>query len=154
MIINLSRFEILEWMEGCLMGSHLRQGIWDRAINEMYTNLDDDQRNFIFHYAVRDFWDRAKKRSYVWEEGFEQFIARFNPDAQYKLKEGCSLPDNQKAEQPFMYQRRLYVNRNRFYTTEAAYMFEKDNSRLDLYWEKYRSLYYEISKKLTLSCAK
>ncbi len=84
MITDLSKFELLHFLEGCSIGSHLRQGVWQRCIDEFYDKLDYNERNFIFHYSVRDLWDKmvhSDKDQYprCGEEDFLAFIDCYNP---------------------------------------------------------------------------
>lgn len=56
MKIDLDKFELLYYLEGCARGSHLRQGVWRRFIDEFYDKLTVEERLFLFHYSVRDLW--------------------------------------------------------------------------------------------------
>lgn len=85
---NLDQFDILHWMEGCAIGSHLRQGIWERAIDEFFPKLTQRQRETIYTYAKRDL-----SRNFTSFDGiphyaadiFNQFLARYNPANQYRV---------------------------------------------------------------------
>lgn len=82
MKIELGRFELLYLLEGCARGSHLRQGIWERAVNEFYGKLSEEEREVVYMYAKRDltgiFSDGHFGSGY-----FFNFLARFNPANQY-----------------------------------------------------------------------
>lgn len=63
MLVNLDKFELLNYINGCAIGSHLRQGIWQRCVDEFYDKLNDKERAFIYEISLRDFWEimaRAK----------------------------------------------------------------------------------------------
>lgn len=90
---DLDRWDILYWMEGCARGSHLRQSIWERAVNEFYPKLSEEERRMIYMYAKRDLTDifTPKKLSenhsyqHVGHEDFFQFLACYNPANRYQV---------------------------------------------------------------------
>lgn len=148
MKVNLDKFDILIWMEGCIIGSHLRQKIWSRAIDEFYEKLSDSERNFIFHYGVRDLWSKATgfKRA-----EFMQFIARFNPANQYVpvLKEGVDkkLMIKNLPESSYLFDEKQFIDSTRFCDPDS-FVFVKDLSRLTVYLKDYKHLLYEIESKI------
>lgn len=83
---NLNQFDILHWMEGCAIGSHLRQDIWARAIDEFFPKLTEGQRETIYTYAKRDLSRHfeSELKQYA-ADHFNQFLARFNPANQYMV---------------------------------------------------------------------
>lgn len=138
---ELDRFELLYFLEGCVTGSHLRQGVWRRCVNEFYRKLDDGDRNFIFHYAVRDLMGRERDFA---REDFAKFIARFNPDNQYKVTvQG-------KEYDTFLFDGRYYTDFEMRIADEYIGKPEKDNKRLEMYHRNYRHLQYEIEKKIKI----
>lgn len=83
---NLNQFDILHWMEGCAIGSHLRQDIWDRAIDEFWPKLTEGQRETIYTYAKRDLSRHFESdlKQYA-ADHFNQFLARYNPANQFDV---------------------------------------------------------------------
>lgn len=85
---DLSDFDILTWLEGCAAGSHLRQGIWQRAVDEFYPKLSPTERMFLFTYAKRDITGNyipRKDYTPVGSEDYFNFLARYNPANQFKV---------------------------------------------------------------------
>lgn len=142
MIVNLDRFELLYFIEGCLIGSHLRQDIWSRCINEFYPKLSDEDRNFVFHYSVRDFTGRVRRD---YKNDFDKFISRFNPDNQYKVgvRGGYTLD-------AFKYKDEYYTSYSTIINSDFITNTEKDNNRLEKYYDTYKHLLYEVTNKVSL----
>ena len=53
MKIDLDKFQILYYLEGCAHGSHLRQGCWHQMI-DLYPQFTQKERDFLYTYAKRD----------------------------------------------------------------------------------------------------
>lgn len=85
MNINIDKFELLYLLEGCSIGSHLRQGIWERCIDEFYDKLSRDERLWLYTYAKRDITPRYKREDRVGRDDFLKFLACFNPANRYKV---------------------------------------------------------------------
>ncbi len=144
MLTELSRFEILDFLEGCSIGSHLRQGVWQRCIDEFYDKLDDVERNFIFHYSVRDIYARmvhTDKEHYprCGEKEFLAFIDRYNPARQYKV----TMIDGNVVD-AFLHENKYHVALNRFCSPEGIAKVEQDMDRLALYRRDYLYLSDEL----------
>lgn len=93
MFVKMDAFDLLDWMDGCAGRSHLRQGIWARAIDEFFSELTQAQREKIYTYAKRDllerFIPRLCKICVIEKPGLEeflQFLSRYNPNNQYVVK--------------------------------------------------------------------
>lgn len=94
MLVNLDKFELLNYINGCAIGSHLRQGIWQRCVDEFYDKLNDKERAFIYEFSLRDFWEimaRAKFPNVNEEyancafEDYRKFLACFKPGNRYDV---------------------------------------------------------------------
>lgn len=92
MTTNLDWHDILHWMDGCSIGSHIRQGIWDRAIDEFYPKLTAEERENIYTLAKRDllnrYMDIDNKHVDFNRPGareFLHFLARYNPANQHMV---------------------------------------------------------------------
>ena len=57
MLVELDKHELLYYIEGCARGSHLRQGIWQRIVNEFIPKMTEDERDFIWWILRRDIWE-------------------------------------------------------------------------------------------------
>lgn len=90
---DLSKWDILYWMEGCARGSHLRQDIWERAVNEFYPKLSDKEKSSIYTYAKRDLTEIFMPKQigkdchyqHVGHEEFLQFLACYNPANRFQV---------------------------------------------------------------------
>lgn len=93
MIVNLDRFELLNFLEGCSIGSHLRQGVWSRCVNEFYEKLNESDRDFVYQISKRDLWQhlsggvkypnvRDEYKRFGFEE-FKRFLACYDKDNRY-----------------------------------------------------------------------
>ena len=105
MLVNLNKFELLNYINGCAIGSHLRQGIWQRCVDEFYDKLNDNERAFIYEFSLRDFWEimaRAKFPNVNKEyancgfEDYRKFLACFKPGNRYDV----ILKGNMKGGKP------------------------------------------------------
>lgn len=86
--INLDKFEILWLCEGAIGKSHLRWGIYDKMVNEVYPVLSEEEREFVYMYLKRDtawHWTRRTLGDDVPYKYWQQMLARFNPANQYKV---------------------------------------------------------------------
>lgn len=85
--LTLDKFRLMWLLEGAVGKSHLRWDIYDMFVNDVFPQLSEDEREFIYAYARRDLsWHFEGK--YVDEtphEYFKQMLARFNPANQYSV---------------------------------------------------------------------
>lgn len=94
MQVNIDRFDLLNWMNGCAIGSHLRQGIWQRAVDEFYDKLTPDERTTVYTYAKRDFTEIFEPKllpdgssyQHFGHEDFYHFLACYNPANRYLVR--------------------------------------------------------------------
>lgn len=92
MITNLDQYELLWFLEGCARGSHLRQGIWQRAVDEFYDKLNANERLTIYMYAKRDLTEIFVPKNIggtayqnPGHKDFFNFLACFNPTNRYEV---------------------------------------------------------------------
>lgn len=85
--LTLDKFRLMWLLEGAVGKSHLRWDIYDMFVNDVFPQLSEDEREFIYAYTRRDLsWHFEGK--YVDEtphEYFKQMLARYNPANQYKV---------------------------------------------------------------------
>jgi len=86
--LTLDKFEILWWCEGFVGKSHLRWDGYKKMVDEVFQQLSEDEREFIYTYARRDLsWHfEGKSVDKTPHEYFKQMLARYNPANQYKVK--------------------------------------------------------------------
>lgn len=109
MKVELDQFELFCWLEGCSIGSNLRQGIWDRAIGEFYGMMTDEERLWLYTYAKRDITSRFLRESTPGREDFFKFLARFNPANQYKVTMAANK-DKVGIVETYKWQGEYYIN--------------------------------------------
>lgn len=154
MKLDLDKFELLYYLEGCARGSHLRQGVWSRCIDEFYDKLNDKERNFVFHYSVRDLWpifnEAYPNGSYhIGREDFNMFIARFNPYNKYHLV--CSNGDAIEEADCFWYDGRFHINYSRIAADEYIKSIEWEGLiSSEQYDNDYRHLSYDTDGRVLL----
>lgn len=85
MNINIDKFELLYWLEGCAHGSHLRQGIWQRCIDEFYDKLSSEQRLWLYTYAKRNITECYLREDHYGRNDFFKFLACYNPANRYNV---------------------------------------------------------------------
>lgn len=115
MKIDLDKFELLYYLEGCARGSHLRQGVWRRFNDEFYDKLTVEERQFLFHYSVRDLWSifnepYCSDSSHYGKDDFNMFVSRFNPYNQYSVE--VSNNDSTDEYECFWFNGKFYKDSN------------------------------------------
>lgn len=122
MLINLDIHELFFFIEGCAHGSHLRQGIWERCIDEFYGKLTQEERDCLYYWSKRDLWEcmcgdkypNVKDRewgNHVGRDDYRKFIACYDCANRYLV----TVTDGKKTE------------------TRPAYLFE------GTYWVSFTS---------------
>lgn len=137
MLVNLDKFELLNYINGCAIGSHLRQGIWKRCVDEFYGKLIDKERAFIYEYSLRDFWeimarakypDVNKEHTKFGFEDYKKFLACYNPDNRYHVKyEGVTADKRRIKDEAdvYLYEERYWIDFQRFVPNEYITSTEK-----------------------------
>ncbi len=138
----------MHYLEGCAIGSHLRQGVWRRCVDEFYDKLSDMERNFVFHYAVRDLWERmvhTGEETYLkcGEDDFLCFIDCFNPARRYRV----TMIDGTVVD-AFLHDGKYHVSLSRFCLPEGVAKADQQTERLDLYNKYYERLHYELKGRV------
>lgn len=91
--LTLDRFELLWFCEGFVGKSHLRWDGYEKMVNDVFPQLNENERECIYTYVRRDLsWHfDGKYADETPHEYFKQMLARYNPANQYKvtLKKGC-----------------------------------------------------------------
>lgn len=119
---ELDKWELFWFIEGCAHGSHLRQGIWQRCVNEFYDKLSQDERDCIYEWSKKFLWEcmcgdeypNVKEQewgNHVGRDDFRKFVACYDKDNRYVV----TVSDGKKTE------------------TRPAYLFE------DRYWVSFTS---------------
>lgn len=155
MKIDLDKFELLYYLEGCARGSHLRQGVWRRFIDEFYDKLTVEERLFLFHYSVRDLWQifsepYCSDSSRYGKDDFNMFVSRFNPYNKYNIT--VSNDGSTKVFDCFWFDGNFYTGFNRFINNEYIKNVEwsgKEDS--ETYENKYGHLKGEVEKRVPLN---
>ena len=125
--LKLDKFRLLWLLEGAVGKSHLRWDIYDMFVNDVYPQLNDNEREFIYIYAKRDLsWHF--EGDFVAEtphQFFRQMLARFNPANQYKV----TLKDGRKKaevrDDAYLFDGKYYVGWQRYCAPEYIKKVER-----------------------------
>lgn len=132
MKVDLDMFEMLYLLEGVSIGSHLRQHIWKRAVDEWYKDMDPKYAETVFTYSRRDISPKYEPRMMSGSEykpfgaeDFKTFLAAFNPANRYIVTAKCG--DNIEKDTPcFMYDGKYHVKMDTWicekYITEVKHL--------------------------------
>ena len=120
MKIDLDKFQILYYLEGCARGSHLRQDCWHQMI-DLYPQFTQKERDFLYTYAKRDIapiFARVSPDGYrpCGAEDFDQFLACFDRNNRYMV----TAQDGERVETRETY---LYDGH---YWTSGIFRFEDE----------------------------
>lgn len=128
MNINIDKFELMYLLEGCSIGSHLRQGIWERCIDEFYDKLSRDERLWLYTYAKRGITPRYLRKDTVRREDFFRFLACFNPANRYMVAVEGEVDGKHKWDlvDAYKYGDTFWVSYRRYISEEYIKSVERD----------------------------
>lgn len=109
MKVNLSTHEMYYLLESYLKGSHLRSGTILRFVDEWYNKFTKKEREQLYNWVLRNVYDGEFKERPQLCGADKIFMARYNPDNQYRV----SLINGNTVE-AFKIEDRYYVLSNRF----------------------------------------
>lgn len=104
----LDKFELVCLLEGCARGSHLRQHIWRRMVEEWIPLMDDKDLDFTWWVCFRDLWGIFFKDNNAITYGAEQFLqmlASLNRNNYFKI----TSKDTNKTYNCYKFQGRYYL---------------------------------------------
>lgn len=118
-LVKLDKFEILWLCEGAIGKSHLRWGIYEKMVNEVFPILTEGEREFIYTYLKRDtawIWERKTLGDTTPYEYWLQTLARFNPTNQFRV----TLKKGRKKEvvDAYFWDGKYYTSWNRYCAPE------------------------------------
>ena len=110
--LNLDKFELLWFIEGFVGKSHLRWDGYKIMINNVYPQLSDTEREFIYVFAKRDFsWMFEKEKDTTSAKYFRQMLARYNPANQYIVS--CDNGKEHETVLAYKWDDRYYITATR-----------------------------------------
>lgn len=125
--LRLDRFQLMWLAEGAIGKSHLRWDIYPMMVNDVYPQLNDNEREFIFTYLKRDeSWKFAKeKNDDTAKQYFLQMLARYNPANHYRvtMKEGRKKAV--VADDAYLWDGKYYVGWQRYCAPEMIKKVEQ-----------------------------
>ena len=136
MLVDLDQFEMLYLLEGVSIGSHLRQHIWTRAVDNWYNEMEPSYAETVFTYSRRDISPKYEPRTIgdtlhtpFGAEEFNKFLACFNPANRYLVSAKCGK-HKEKDVPCFLYNGTYHTKMNtwmaREYITDIKHVpFEK-----------------------------
>lgn len=81
MLVELDIHDLFDWMWACSNGSHLKQGIWARAVDSFFYKLDDDEKKSLCAICRRKLYDTMQNST--GKEDFNKFLACYDSDNRY-----------------------------------------------------------------------
>lgn len=120
MLIDLDKFQLLYYLEGCARGSHLRQGCW-RDMIDLYPKMEQDMRDFLYTYAKRDIAPIFASPSDgvgrpVGADDFDMFLDCFDHNNHYMV---TAEKDGQaETAETFLYGGRYYTGSRSYFDEE------------------------------------
>lgn len=119
MVINLDKFEIYYLLESCFRGSHLRSNTILKFVDVWYKLFSKQQRNEYYEWILRDIYNGAFKPSPRLCGTDEIFMARYNPENQYRIT------IKNKTFDSFLMNKLYYIDSTTFYNKETIDKIEK-----------------------------
>ncbi len=119
-ILTLDKFRLMWLCEGAIGKSHLRWDIYDMMVNDVWPQLNEAEREFIYAYVKRDlswhfegeFVDKTP------HEYFMQMLARYNPANQYRVTVKDGRKKAQIVEDAYLYDGKYYIGWQRYCAPE------------------------------------
>jgi hypothetical protein len=120
--LRLDKFQLMYLLEGAVGKSHLRWDIYPMMVNDVWPQLTESEREFIFTYVKRDdSWYFCDEKQYVDEtakEYYLQMLARYNPANQYGVTMKKGRGARQIANDAYLWDGKYYVGWQRYCAPE------------------------------------
>ena len=119
--MNLDRFRLMWLAEGAIGKSHLRWDVYEMFVNDIWPQLTDNEREFIYTYIKRDtawHWERMTPGDETPHENWLQMLARFNPSNQYRVTMREGRKKFQIADNAYLWNGKYYVGWQRYCAPE------------------------------------
>ncbi len=125
----MSKFEIdfseLAFLaEACIPPRPIaRSMFWNSLIDEHYFTMSIQERNHLFDWLKKSIGDRTN-------EGIELFLARYDPQNQYKVT--CIYQGKTEIYECFLLKNRHYTKKDRFIADEYITNIEQNTERINI----------------------
>lgn len=123
MKVNLDLFEMSWLLESCLRGSHLRTGTIDKFVDIWYGKFNGRERQQLYEWMLRLLYDGEFKPVPGMGGADERFMARYNPDNQYKVEAEWS--GTRQTIRAFKLGDKFYINSTRFVNPKSIIKIDK-----------------------------
>lgn len=127
--LRLDKFSLMYLIEGAVGKSHLRWDIYPMMVNDVWPQLTESEREFIFTYVKRDdSWYFCDEKQYVDEtakEYYLQMLARYNPANQWVVTMKKGREKKQIADNAYWWNNRYYVGWQRYCAPEHIIKVER-----------------------------
>lgn len=125
-ILSLDRFELMWLVEGAVGKSHLRWGIYDMMVNDVWPQLNDNEREFLYTYIKRDLsWHFENSTDTTPRDYFYQMLARYNPANQYRVTLKRGREKSVVEENAYLWNDKYYVGWQRYCAPEYVKKVER-----------------------------
>lgn len=120
MKIESDKFEMYYLLEGCFRGSHLRATTIYRFVDEWYDLFSQIERRQMYNNVLTNIYYEEFKPLERLYGADKTFMARYNPDNQYKV----TMIDGSVVN-AFLKDGRYYIKSNRYCAEEFITKVEK-----------------------------
>lgn len=129
--LSLDRFELMWLVEGAVGKSHLRWGIYDMMVNDVWPQLNDNEREFLYTYIKRDIsWHFENSTDTTPRDYFYQMLARYNPVNQYRVTLKRGREKSVVEENAYLWNDKYYVGWQRYCAQEYVKKVERKSYRV------------------------
>lgn len=124
--MNLDLFEMYYLLESCFRGSHLRSGTIQRFVDEWFGLFTPKQRKDLYDWILRDIYDGKFKPMFSCCGEDEIFMARYDPDNQYRVTVLAPVEKgNGKNVGGIIQEYRAFPRNGQYYTKSDRYIVEE-----------------------------
>lgn len=117
--IKLDKFQLMWLFEGAAGKSHLRWDIYQMFIDDIYPQLDDNEREFLYIYIKRDtswMWENRGKADETPYNYWLQVLARYNPSNQFIVT--AEYNGEKETKDAYLWDGKYYVGYNNYFANE------------------------------------
>lgn len=117
--LSLNKFQLMWLFEGAAGKSHLRWDIYKMFIDDIYPQLDNNEREFLYTYIKRDtswLWENKSLGDETPYQYWLQVLARYNPANQFTIT--AEYEDEKEIRDAYMWDGKYYIGFNRYFANE------------------------------------
>lgn len=125
--LSLDKFQLMWLCEGFIGRSHLRWDGYPMMVNDVYPQLSDGEREFLYTYLKRDtswHWEKPTLGDETPMQYWKRMLARYNPSNQYvvTLKKGR---EKQQVTNAYLFDGKYYIGWQQYCAPEYIKKVER-----------------------------